>query len=207
MDAAVRARIFEPFFTTKGPEQGTGLGLATVYGIVKENGGYIAVESEPGRGSTFTVYLAAIPSAADGGEPAAPAEDLSARQGTETVLLAEDDSRLRAVALDVLQGSGYTVIEACHGRHAFNLARAHQGRIDLLLTDVLMPEMSGPELVRQLTSAGQQVKVLFVSGYPDDAFRRYQPEMQAAAFLAKPFTPERLLGKVREVLDAPELCP
>jgi len=206
MDPVLHARIFEPFFTTKGPEKGTGLGLATVYGIVKQHGGHVAVESEPGRGSTFTVYLAAIPSAADGGEPT-QARAKPARQGTETVLLVEDDPRVRAVALEMLEHSGYTVIEAHHGRHAFNLARAHPGPIDLLLTDVVMPEMSGPGLVRALTAARPRMKVLFVSGYPDDAFRQYQPDMQGAAFLVKPFTLEKLLGKVREVLDVPALCP
>jgi two-component system cell cycle sensor histidine kinase/response regulator CckA len=208
MDAELCARIFEPFFTTKG-EKGTGLGLATVYGIVKQHGGYISVESEPGRGSTFTVYLGAVqsvagPSAVSG---YASARALAARQGAETVLLAEDDPAMRELVVEFLEQGGFTVIEASDGRQAFDLAGSHAGPIDLLLTDVAMPEMTGPELARELTSARRDLKVLLVSGCSDDALQPYKPGMHGVPFLAKPFTSERLLRKVREVLDAGVLVP
>jgi CheY-like chemotaxis protein len=199
MDPVVCARIFEPFFTTKGPDKGTGLGLATVYGIVSQHGGTLAVESEPGRGSTFTIYLAAIQGEASGECVGAVAP---ARQGAETVLLAEDNPLLRELVVEMLERSGYTVIEARHGRDALEQARAYQGPIDLLLSDVVMPEMSGPELVSQLASTGRRMRVLLVSGYPAEELQDHGPEMPGAAFLAKPFTPDRLLRKVREVLDA-----
>jgi two-component system cell cycle sensor histidine kinase/response regulator CckA len=208
MDAELCARIFEPFFTTKG-EKGTGLGLATVYGIVKQHGGYISVESEPGRGSTFTVYLGAVqsvagPSAVSG---YASPRALPARQGAETVLFAEDDPAMRELVVEFLEQGGFTVIEASDGRQAFDLAGSHAGPIDLLLTDVAMPEMTGPELARELTSARRDLKVLLVSGCSDDALQPYKPGMHGVPFLAKPFTSERLLRKVREVLDAGVLVP
>ena len=203
MDPELCARIFEPFFTTKG-EKGTGLGLATVYGIVKQHGGYISVDSEPGRGTTFTVYLAAVQSvagrSAGHGHPSGRA--LPAGRGGETVLLAEDDPAVRELVVEFLEHGGFTVIEASDGREAFDVARAHAGPIDLLLTDVTMPKMSGPELARELTSARGDMKVLFVSGCPDDALRPYKPGMEGIPFLAKPFPSDRLLRKVREVLDA-----
>ncbi len=200
MDAETRARIFEPFFTTKRRGEGTGLGLSTVYGIVTQSGGSIWVYSEPTRGTTFKVYFPQAPQA----EPqtvAAPRTD--GLQGTETILLAEDQPEVRSVARAVLERYGYRVLEAKHGDEALRILRAHHEPIHLLLSDVVMPSMSGPELARLVQLEQSGIRVLYASGYTDDAIVRHGVLDPGVAFLQKPFTPTALLRKIRELLDAP----
>jgi PAS domain S-box-containing protein len=198
MDAEVRARVFEPFFTTKG-EHGTGLGLATVYGIVKQSGGHVEVESEPGRGTTFTLYL---PAAEEPGAPGRSHQGLPPLpRGSETVLVVEDDGVLRGLACRILGGCGYQVLEAANGAEAVRLAGAHAGRIDLVVTDVVMPSMGGRETADQVVGLHPEAKVLFVSGYTDDAVVRHGVLEDEMPFLQKPFRPAALAGKVRELLD------
>jgi PAS domain S-box-containing protein len=201
MDAATLARIWEPFYTTKGAGKGTGLGLAMVYGIVKQSEGHVAVTSEPGRGSTFRIYL---PQAADAGRSAKSNPGAAGvPRGSETVLLAEDEQPVRALTRRVLQGCGYTLLEAGDGVEALQVAAAHDGRIDLLLSDVVMPRMGGRELAERLKALHPVARVLFLSGYTDDAVVRHGVQEDQVAFLQKPFTPARLALKVREVLDSP----
>jgi PAS domain S-box-containing protein len=200
IDAATKARIFEPFFTTKEQGKGSGLGLATVYGIVKQSGGYIWVYSELGHGTVFKVYFPVAES------PASPAvgqgsdADLK-RQGWETVLLVEDEDAVRALAREVLRRQGYIVLEARHGVDALRLAERHTDDIHLMITDVVMPHMSGRELAERLCSVRPMMKVLFMSGYTDHAVmnRALTP---GSSFLQKPFTPDGFARKVRQVLDA-----
>jgi two-component system, cell cycle sensor histidine kinase and response regulator CckA len=201
IDAATRAHIFEPFFTTKGPEKGTGLGLSTVYGIVKQSDGHVAVDSEPGQGTTFRVYLPRVATAADAlargrGRP-------SPASGTETVLLAEDDHAVRHLAREILHGSGYTVLEAHNGADALDLSRGHAGPIHLLMTDVVMPQMSGRELAYRLTRERAETRVLFMSGYTNDAIIHHRVAAADTMLIEKPFTPDALLRRVREALDGP----
>jgi PAS domain S-box-containing protein len=199
MDAATRARIFEPFFTTKGPGQGTGLGLAMVYGFVKQSGGHIDAESDVGRGTTFKVYL---PRTDDVVRPARPSEDFVVLpRGTETVLLVEDQDAVRTFARHVLLAGGYVVLEARDGEEAVGVAQQCRGPIHLLVTDVVMPRMSGPQLAERLARDRPELRVLFVSGYADEAITRCGVSEAGSAFLQKPFTPVRLAQKVREVLD------
>jgi CheY-like chemotaxis protein len=199
MDEATKARIFEPFFTTKAPGKGTGLGLATVYGLVQQSGGFIWVYSEPGRGTTFKIYLPRVDAAAEG---VAAAALTPVAGGTETVLLAEDAAAVRAVGKQVLERQGYTVLEAPDGEVALHLAQRHSGPIHLLLTDVVMPGMSGRQLADQLARTRPDTRVLFASGYTDDAVVRHGVLEEGTPYLQKPFTPESLARKVREVLDA-----
>ncbi len=200
MDDATKARIFEPFFTTKAPGKGTGLGLAMVFGIVKQSEGHIAVYSERGRGTTFKVYLPAIKElAATGLLPSRRQGDVA--HGTETVLLTEDEPAMRALARHVLSMHGYTVLEAGNGDKALRVAEAHQEPIHLLVTDVVMPGMSGRQLAERLVLLRPGIKVLYVSGYTDDAMIRHGVLQAETAFLQKPFTPGAFAHKVREVLD------
>jgi two-component system, cell cycle sensor histidine kinase and response regulator CckA len=200
MDASTAARIFEPFFTTKDQGKGTGLGLSTVYGIVEQSGGHIDVESQPGAGATFTVYLPRVEedAAAPGGE--GPAS--TAARGCETVLLAEDEPAVRAMACEALQSHGYAVLEARNGVEALALAQAHRGPLHLLVTDVVMPQMGGGELSRRLLDQRPGLRVLYMSGYTDDAVVRQGIYEATSAFLQKPFSIGAFARKVRETLDA-----
>jgi len=199
MDEATQSHLFEPFFTTKERGKGTGLGLSTVYGIVKQSGGYVWVYSEPGHGATFKIYLPRVDEAADGlvaaESPGKP------RRGTETILLAEDNAMVRESTRQTLMRYGYRVIEAINGADALQQAADHHGPIPLLITDVLMPEMSGRTLAERLHAARPGVRVLFMSGYTDDAALRRAIVESGAPYLQKPFSVEGLLRKVRDVLD------
>jgi CheY-like chemotaxis protein len=200
MDPATRERIFEPFFSTKGPGQGTGLGLATVYGIVKQSGGYVWVYSEPGLGTTFKIYLPRVE-----GTPAPllhPEPVAGPFRGTETILLAEDEPSLRTLAHRVLEGLGYTVLEAQDGPSALTLAGRHPGSIDLLVTDVVMPGMSGRELAQRLHELYPEIRVLFMSGYSDEAIANNGFLDPGATWMQKPFGANDLARRVRELLDA-----
>jgi CheY-like chemotaxis protein len=194
MDEATQARIFEPFFTTKEVGKGTGLGLSTVFGIVRQSGGHIWVYSEPGRGSTFKIYL---PVAARPAEEAAPEAELVVDlHGTETVLLVEDEEQVRKLALAILTRAGYRVIEAPNGDEALRLDIP---RVDLLLTDMVMPRVSGASLAAQLAAQRSGLRVVFMSGYTDTSAGE-QGLPPGAIFVQKPFTPEVLLRKVRQAL-------
>jgi CheY-like chemotaxis protein len=198
MDEATMARIFEPFFTTKEVGKGTGLGLATVHGIVTQSGGHVEVWSEPGRGATFDVYL---PRADATDDDCPPEEGARAPRGTETVLLAEDEDGVRALAKVSLQANGYTVLEARSGDEAVRLADRHPGPVHLLVTDVVMPKMSGRQLAERVTANRPGLKVLYLSGYSADPAVRHGLAGPGLALLQKPFTPTLLARKVREVLD------
>jgi PAS domain S-box-containing protein len=200
MDRATQARIFEPFFTTKEVGKGTGLGLATVFGIVKQSGGSISVDSEPGRGTTFRIYLPRTDATGeDEHESGYPIP--RALEGSETILLVEDEEQVRALVRTILQRSGYHVMEAQTGGDALLVSEKHPGAIDLLLTDVIMPHISGPQLAQRL---GRLVgKVLYMSGYTEDSTVRQSAVDSSVALLQKPITPEELVRKVREVLDSP----
>ncbi|PYP73268.1 MAG: hybrid sensor histidine kinase/response regulator [Gemmatimonadetes bacterium] len=199
MDAETQAHVFEPFFTTKPHGKGTGLGLATVYGIARQSGGHVTVESAPGQGTTFRIYLPRVDEAA---EPVGGPRSVTAPvEGTETVLLVEDEHLVRSLARKVLEQAGYTVLVAAGGREALQMAALYDGPIHLLLTDVVMPEMNGRELMHRLTPVRPGLRVLYISGYSDEAVARQGVLDPGTAFMQKPFTPEALARKVREVLD------
>jgi CheY-like chemotaxis protein len=198
MDSETQAHLFEPFFTTKEPGKGTGLGLATVSGIVQQSGGFIWVYSELGRGTTFKIYLPAVeaPVAVAVPERASP-ETL---RGTETVLLVEDLSAVRAVTREVLERYGYSVLTAADGEAALEVAAAYAGQIDLLLTDVVIPKLSGRDVADRLAAMRPGLKVLYMSGYTDDAIVRHGVLQAGIAYLQKPFAPDALVRKVSEAL-------
>jgi CheY-like chemotaxis protein len=193
------SHLFEPFFTTKGP-RGTGLGLATAYGIIRQSGGAIAMLSELGKGTTARIYLPV----ADLKPDAAAAERIApptALTGSETILLVEDETRVRTLLAGLLSARGYHVLEAARGEQAIRLAQTHQGPVDLALVDVVMPEISGPDLIRQIQPLRPGMRVLYISGHTEEAIASHGlPE--SGAFLRKPFLPDALASKVRQVLDA-----
>ena len=200
MSEETRSHLFEPFYTTKGAGRGTGLGLATAYGIVRQSAGAIGIISELGKGTTARIFLPLF-----GGESGVAAESQAAGEaptGAETVLLVEDEARVRKLIAGVLASRGYHVLEATRGAEALRLCREYKGKIDLAVVDVVMPEMSGPDLVRQIVPLCKGMRVLFISGYTDEAIVHHGIERTGAAFLQKPFMPDALARKVREVLDA-----
>jgi signal transduction histidine kinase len=202
MTQEVQQRLFEPFYTTKGPGKGTGLGLATVHGIVKQSGGDVYVYSELGHGTTFKVYFPRLTKAAETVMTTAEHRAVAPR-GIETLLFAEDDEALRALGARVLTALGYNVLVARTGAEALKIVAEHSGTIDLVVTDVVMPEMNGSQLVGRVLEARPGIRVLFMSGYTDDEVMRRGVIDGQTAFLQKPFTPDLLAHKVREVLDAP----
>ena len=199
MDAETQSHLFEPFFTTKEKGKGTGLGLSTVYGIVKQNGGQIVVESNPGQGAAFKIYFPLVEQGVQGtagsSDPAAPLH------GRETILLVEDEPAVRGLVHETLRLYGYTVLEARHGIEALMTGAKHQGPIHLLLTDVVMPQMSGPEVAEKIQVVRPGIKVLYMSGYPDHPIFEQGGISRGTSFLSKPFAPNVLAKKVREVLD------
>jgi signal transduction histidine kinase len=204
MTKDVQQRLFEPFYTTKGPGKGTGLGLATVHGVVKQCGGDVYVYSELGHGTTFKVYFPRLTKASDGVVTIAEHHAIVPR-GSETLLLAEDDESLRALVARVLGALGYKVLVARTGREALRIVAEYKERIDMIATDVVMPGINGSELVEKVLQARPGIRVLFMSGYTDDEVMRRGVIDGQTAFLQKPFTPDSLAHKVREVLDAPSL--
>ena len=206
MDAETQRLIFEPFFTTKAPDKGTGLGLSIVYSIVKHTEGEVIVESAPGRGTAFRIFLPRVDATAD--EAGGAAHGGRGPRGSETVLIAEDEDEVRALAREVLAERGYAVLEARHGMDALTVAAAHTGPIHLLLTDVVMPQLGGRELATRLTGARPATRVLFMSGYTDDeVVRAAADEASGLNFLPKPFTPAALARKVRETLEPAAIHP
>jgi CheY-like chemotaxis protein len=198
IDEEIKAHIFEPFFTTKAQGKGTGLGLSTVYGIVKQDGGHIGVESEPGLGTVFRIYF---PRVGDRPLPQIVPRPRARTRGTETILLVEDEVALRRIVGEMLARLGYTIVEAADSRSAEKLMADYERPIQLLLTDVVMPELGGRELALRLKEARSELKVLFMSGYADDTIVQQGVLEAGAAFLQKPFTPDALASKIREVLD------
>jgi two-component system, cell cycle sensor histidine kinase and response regulator CckA len=199
MDSHTRAHAFEPFFTTKEQGKGTGLGLATVYGIVSQSGGTVALDSAPGKGTAVSIYFpvavavrSAPTAAVEGPTPA----------GSETILLAEDEAVVRDLVCEILEQAGYTVLAAADGREALRLSKEHKGEIDLMVTDVVMPGLSGRDVAERLWLSRPDTKVLYISGYTDVAV--FDPGVldPGSAFLQKPFSSADLAQKVREVLDA-----
>jgi two-component system, cell cycle sensor histidine kinase and response regulator CckA len=201
MNAETQSRIFEPFYTTKEVGKGTGLGLSMVYGIIKQSGGYIWVYSEPNRGSTFKVYLPRVDQPPQPGAPETPTNRVL--RGTETILLVEDDEQIRQLSSSVLAHCGYNVLIAGNPEHALELCRSNRDKIRLLLTDVVMPRMNGKQLAEHILKLCPDVKVLYVSGYTNNAIVHYGVLDSGLHFLPKPYTLAALVAKVREVLDAP----
>ena len=202
MDSATQAHIFETFFTTKPVGKGTGLGLATVYGIVKQSGGFIEVDSKPGRGTTFRVYLPATRLAPSSETKKADQEQ---PRGGATVLVVEDSEPLRELVFETLESMGYTALVAKDGNQAIRLCNQFTGKIDLLLSDVVMPKMNGPEVMRRIKDYRPDIAVLFMSGYTNDVMLRHGFSNSDVSFIQKPFSAAELMHKVREALvDAQE---
>jgi CheY-like chemotaxis protein len=201
MDRETQVRIFEPFFTTKEKGKGTGLGLSTVYGIIKQSGGYVFVQSELGRGTIFTIYFPRVDESSEvrGDIPVS----LAAAGGSETVLLVEDEDSVRQLVRETLESRGYRVFEAANGQTALTFAAAHPDPIHLIITDVVMPGLNGHELIQQLLPARPGIKVLYLSGYAQDAFSTPPAAEAQKTFLQKPFTLQSLARKVREILGPP----
>jgi CheY-like chemotaxis protein len=202
MDQETQEHIFEPFFTTKGEEEGTGLGLATVYGIVSQSGGHIHVYSEPGEGSVFKVYLPLL--GADAGPERAEERADDILTGGETVLLVEDEDIVRDLIAGVLRRHGHEVVTAPDGQEALEAAAEHEGTIDIVVTDVVMPEMNGGQLAEALSERGYDVPVLFISGYTDNTIVQHGVLEDGVYYLQKPFDPEKLLRRIRSILDEEE---
>jgi CheY-like chemotaxis protein len=202
MDAETKARIFEPFFTTKELGKGTGLGLATVYGIVKQSGGFIWVESEKGKGTTFEIYLPAAQKSAATPEPA---ELRAIPGGTETILVVEDESGVRELACSFLKAGGYSVLEASDSEEALRLAAGYRGPIHLLLADIVMPKLSGTELAKRLQASRRDLRIIFMTGYADFSSGSGASVPIDLILLQKPFSRASLLEKVREVLTVAEV--
>jgi hypothetical protein len=202
MDAQKQAHIFEPFFTTKETGKGTGLGLAIVLGIVEQSGGAIRCQSELGHGTTFQIFLPAVAEAADKGVGRGLAK---APKGSEVILMVEDEDAVRKLARTILEASGYVVLEARDGREGLALCEDRQGPIDLLVTDVMMPELSGRELAESAIKLRPGMKVMFMSGHTEDVIVKEGVE-KGTAFLQKPFSPVELARKVREALDSEAVC-
>jgi len=200
MSPEVLARLFEPFFTTKERGQGTGLGLSTVYGIVRQSGGEIQAESAPGAGTTFTIYLPQADTARD--EPELPPVESRATAGSEVVLLVEDEDNIREPATEILEANGYSVLPARNGAEALEVARRHPGPIHLMVTDVMMPHMNGSRLVETLHASRPETRVLYISGYPEEAIAKHGTLVPRHRFLQKPFSPGTFLTTVREVLES-----
>ncbi len=200
MDQETQSHLFEPFFTTKGPGRGTGLGLATAYGIIRQSGGAIGVMSETGKGTAVRIYLplASKPARVEPEKPAAR----GSMMGAETILLVEDEARVRKLIAGVLASRGYKVLEATRGEEALRYCKTHVGPIDLAVVDVVMPEMSGPDLAREIAPLRPKTRLLYISGYTDEAIVHHGILESGVAFLQKPFLPDVLARKVREVLDA-----
>jgi two-component system cell cycle sensor histidine kinase/response regulator CckA len=200
--AEIQAKIFDPFFTTKPVGQGTGLGLATVYGIIKQSGGFITLESEVGRGTSFHIYLPRFKQDANAvaaPEPALPVQrDVT---GQDTILLVEDEEAVRSFAARALRMRGYNVLEAGGGEEALDIVRSNETQIDLVITDVVMPNMDGPTLVRHVKGLKPGMPVIFMSGYAEEAFRRNDEKAEDLHFLPKPFGLKQLAAKVKEVLS------
>jgi signal transduction histidine kinase len=200
MDEETQNHLFEPFFTTKERGRGTGLGLATAYGIIRQSGGAIGIVSALGKGTTASIYLPLVVEKAQTEASKRPRAE--ALTGAETILLVEDEARVRKLIVDVLSARGYTVLEATRGEEAIRLVNAHNGSIDLAVVDVVMPEMSGPDLIKQIEPIRPDLRVLYISGYTDEAIVHHGIPDSGAAFLQKPFLPDDLAVMVREVLDA-----
>jgi CheY-like chemotaxis protein len=198
MEPETLQHLFEPFYTTKEPGKGTGLGLATVYGIVKQSGGFIYADSALGRGSRFRIYLPRVTGALNEPESVAPA--LPAGRADGTVLLVEDEEAVRRLARRVLEGVGYRVLVAANGAEALQVAQQHMGRLDLMVTDVIMPGMSGQELSARLRAMRPELPILYVSGYTDDAILQHGTLLPNTGFLQKPFSPAVLAQRVQDAL-------
>ena len=204
IDAEMQAHIFEPFFTTKETGKGTGLGLATVSGIVEQSGGVIRCDSRPGAGTTFTIYLPAAAETVNQGAPSAVGL-AEAPKGCGVILLVEDEDAVRKLARLVLEASGYTVLESRNGREGLAMCEAHDGPIHLLVTDVVMPELGGRELSERALKLRPDIKVMFMSGHTEDVVLK-EGVQGGTAFLQKPFTPAGLAQKVRDALDGDARC-
>ena len=196
----VKERVFEPFFTTKEKDKGTGLGLSTAYGIVKQSGGNILVYSEPGKGTTFKIYLPRVDEPLEEwGEMVVEGRELP--RGKETILIVEDFEEVRQLAVQVLERQGYKILEAANGNATLEVCKRHKGQIHLMMTDVVMPGMSGRELADRIKSMHPEMKVLYTSGHADDTIVHYGVLRDGVNYIQKPFTMEGLARKVREALD------